>query len=212
MRDKLKKAIQYYDKFAKVYDWLSPKWYYHKARKYAIEQLVLKEGSSVLNLPCGTGQNFEYFQEYLNDTGLIIGIDLSEGMLSRATAVVKKNEWNNIHLFKADATQINSDWIKQQVQQPLHIDSIFCDLGLSGFPNWESVIDNLYELLMPQGKLVIMDWYIQKPTLRGKLIKWIGKGEVDRPLYQYLNSKSSNFRVNTSFNRGDVFVAVSIKS
>ena len=81
---KQRKAISYYDKFSKVYDWLSPKWYYHQARTYAIEQLDLKSSDTLLNLPCGTGQNFEYFQKYLNRTGLIIGVDLSEGMLEKA--------------------------------------------------------------------------------------------------------------------------------
>jgi len=77
MNKQLKAAIKYYDKFSKVYDWFSPKWYYHEARDYAIEQLALKSGNTVLNLPCGTGQNFEYLQKHLNETGLIIGIDLS---------------------------------------------------------------------------------------------------------------------------------------
>jgi len=52
-----------------------------------------------------------------------------------------------------------------------------------------------------------MDWYLPEPTLRAKLIKWVGKGEVDRPVYQYLKSKVAKFTVNTSFNRGGVFVA-----
>lgn len=48
---KQRKAIRYYDKIAGIYDLISLKWYYHKARNYAIEQLKLKEGETVLNLP-----------------------------------------------------------------------------------------------------------------------------------------------------------------
>tara|TARA_B100002019_G_scaffold270039_1_gene263332 strand:- start:846 stop:1106 length:261 start_codon:yes stop_codon:yes gene_type:complete len=77
----------------------------------------------------------------------------------------------------------------------LKFDSIFCDLGLSGFPNWEKVIDNLITLLKPNGKIVIMDWYIYKPSFRGAFIKLIGKGEVNRPLYQYLESKVADFEL-----------------
>jgi len=175
MDKQLKAAIQYYDKFSNVYDWFSPKWYYHEARAYAIEQLALKSG-----VPCGTGQNFEYFQKYLNGTGLIIGIDLSEGMLEKAKRKKANNNWNNIKIIKEDATQINKKW-------------------------------DMLDLLEPNGRLVIMDWYIPKPTLRGAFIKWIGKGEVNRPIYQYLKSKVANFGVNTSFNRGGVFVATGIK-
>lgn len=100
MNKKLKEAIKYYDRFAKVYDFFSPKWYYHNARKYAIQQMALKEGSTVLNVPCGTGQNFEYFQKYMNNTGLIIGIDLSEGMLEKAKEIENKNDWKNIQIIK----------------------------------------------------------------------------------------------------------------
>ena len=96
MSKQLKKAINYYDKFSRYYDWLSPKWYYHKARNFGIQQLQLKEGATVLNLPCGTGQNFEYFQKYMNGSGLIIGIDLSEGMLEKAKNKQNENNWNNI--------------------------------------------------------------------------------------------------------------------
>jgi len=188
MDKQLKAAINYYDKFSNVYDWFSPKWYYHEAKVYAIEQLALKSGDTVLNLPCGTGQNFEYLQKYLNGT-----------------------DWNNIKIIKEDATQINKKWVANHIDGSVKIDTILCDLGLSGFPGWEQVIDNMLDLLEPNGRLVIMDWYIPKPTLRGAFIKWIGKGEVNRPVYQYLKSKVANFEVNTSFKRGDVFVATGIK-
>ena len=211
MNKQLKAAIKYYDKFSKVYDWFSPKWYYHEARDYAIEQLALKSGNTVLNLPCGTGQNFEYLQKHLNETGLIIGIDLSEGMLEKAKQKLTDNYWNNIQIIKEDATKINKEWVTNHFGRSLKINAILCDLGLSGFPNWEQIIDNMLELLEPNGRLVIMDWYLPEPSLRGKLIKWIGKGEVNRPIYQYLKSKVANFQVNTAFNRGGVFVATGIK-
>jgi len=101
--------------------------------------------------------------------------------------------------------------LEQHQNHQIKIDAILCDLGLSGFPDWERVIDNMLDLLKPDGRLVIMDWYIPKSTLRGAFIKWIGKGEVNRPIYQYLKSKVANFEVNTSFNRGGVFVATGIK-
>jgi len=205
-------AIKYYNAFSKVYDIFSPKWYYHNARNYAIQQLQLKPGQTVLNLPCGTGQNFEYFQNYLKGTGLVIGIDLSEGMLEKAKEKKEGNDWQNIQIYQGDATQINTNWIEKNGTTPVKVDAILCDLGLSGFPNWKIVVDNMLELIKPNGILVIMDWYIPTPTLRGKFIKWIGGGEVNRPIYQYLETKVADFSVDTSFNRGGVFVATGIKN
>lgn len=203
--------ISYYNTFSKVYDFFSPKWYYHKARKYAIEQLNLSEDNTVLNLPVGTGQNLAYFNNYLSNTGQIIGIDLSTGMLEKAKQKEKKNKWDNTQLLIGDAREVNSVWLNHNVEINGEIDAILCDLGLSGFPDWQDIIDNMMNILKPGGTIVIMDWYLPKPTLRGKFIKWIGKGEVNRPLYQYLETKVETFSVNTSFNRGGVFVATGIK-
>lgn len=132
-------------------------------------------------------------------------------MLNKAKDKISKNNWNNVTLHLESANEINEDWLKQTFSKDICVDAIFVDLGLSGFPNWQTVIDNLLDILKPFGTIVIMDWYISKPSLRGRFIKWIGKGEVNRPIYQYLETKVANFSIDTSFNRGGVFVATGIK-
>ncbi|MFI2743045.1 methyltransferase domain-containing protein [Zhouia sp. PK063] len=88
-KEEQENAIHYYDKLSVIYDYIS-NWYYKKARNYAIKELQLKNGQTVLNVPCGTGVNFKYFNEYLNNSGLIIGIDLSSGMLDKARQKIEK--------------------------------------------------------------------------------------------------------------------------
>ena len=207
IKEDQKKATKYYNKFSRVYDLVSSKRYYQEPRKFAIKEMSLDRNQIILNIPCGTGQNFEYFQKEMLKSGMIIGIDISEGMLMRAKDKVGKNGWDNIRLIREDATQINSNWVRKEFGQDLSFDSILCDLGLSGFPEWKLVIDNLISLLKPGGTLVIMDWYIEKRTLRGDFIRWIGKGEVNRPLWQYMKDNVSNFRLVNSFKGGDMFVA-----
>ena len=209
-----KKAISYYDAFSRVYDIFSPKVYYHKARNHAIEELGLQQGQTILNVPCGTGQNFEYLQQYLQNTGLILGVDLSQGMLEKAKTKIQQHEWINIQLIKRDVRELNLKWLKEYSKQgnPMVIDAILCDLGLSGFPDWQQVMDQFLEILKPGGTIVIMDWYMDKKTLRGAFIEWIGKGEVTRPVWQYLKTKVTDFKLDHSFNRGGVFVASGKKS
>lgn len=206
---KQERATNYYNGLAKFYDYLSPKVYYHNARKLAIKELRLTEGMNVLNVPVGTGQNIEYFQSYLNDTGLIVGVDIAPGMLAKAKLKIKSCRWNNTELLKRDVLDIDSSLLANY--QIKGFDAILCDLGLSGFPNWRKVIDTLILLLSPNGRISIMDWYIDKPSWRGSIVKLIGKGEVDRPIWQYLETKICNFSVDTSFNRGGVFVASGTK-
>ena len=206
--DKQERATKYYNKFSRVYDIFSPKAYYHKARNYAVKELGLQPGQTVLNVPCGTGQNFEYFQEYLQDTGLILGVDISPGMLEKAETKVQHNDWKNIQLINQDVRKVDQKWLEElsKNELPVTIDAIICDLGLSGFPDWQQVIDKFLSLLRPGGKIVIMDWYMERRTLRGAFVEWIGKGEVTRPIYQYLESRVKDFKLNHSFNRGGVFV------
>lgn len=205
------KVTRYYDRFSKVYDLISSDSYYHAPRLFAIDSLDLKSDHTTLNIPCGTGQNFTYIQNKLGGTGQLIGIDLSQGMLSKAQEKIHKNSWGNIQVLLGDATKIKSEWMINQLGKDVKFDSILCDLGLSGFPEWQNIIDNLISLLKTNGKLVIMDWYIEKPSLRASFITWIGKGEVNRPLYQYMEGKMVNFKVNKSFKNGDMFVAVGTK-
>jgi ubiquinone/menaquinone biosynthesis C-methylase UbiE len=206
-------AARYYDKFSRVYDWLSPRAYYHKARQEAIERLGLKEGQTVLNVPIGTGQNLEYFQRYLHGTGKIIGVDVSEGMLSKAFDKVREQDHSNVFLENADVSMLNQAWLEQyRADNPNEpVDAIICDLGLSGFDNWIGVVDDLLDVLKPEGRLVVMDWELPEPSLRGAFIKWIGGGEVDRPIPAYLQTKLDGFELDHSFNRGGVFVASGMK-
>lgn len=206
------KAIRYYDNISNFYDIIS-NWYYRKARKYAITKLKLENGQTVLNLPCGTGVNFEYFQSYLKNSGLIIGIDLSEGMLTQAKRKIEKNNWTNIELISENATKIDQKWLNEHSssKEANKVDAVFCDLGLYGLHDWKNIIENVIGGLKPGGQIVILDWYLEKPRLLGKLIKWIVKGEVERPLWQYLESNIVNFDLKWFGIFDGVFVASGYK-
>lgn len=207
-----KKAIEYYDKISSIYDAIS-NWYYKNARKYAIEKLELTRGQTVLNVPCGTGVNFKYFQNHLENSGLIIGIDLSSGMLEQAERKSKKNDWTNIDLILENATKIDQKWFEDysKSNKPKKIDTVFCDLGLSGLPEWQNIIDNMLSILEPNGRFVILDWYLEKYSPLAKFVKWIGKGEVDRPLWQYLKTKVTDFEMKKFGIFNGVFVASGTK-
>ncbi len=157
MKEEQENAIEYYNKISGIYDFIS-NWYYKNSREYAIDKLDLNKGQTVLNVPCGTGVNFKYFQRYLENSGLIIGIDLSNGMLNQAKLKKEKNGWTNIDLELENATKVNQNWFKEfsERKKQIKIDAIFCDLGLSGLPEWHNIIDNMISILSPNGKIVIL--------------------------------------------------------
>jgi hypothetical protein len=47
--------------------------------------------------------------------------------------------------------------------------------------------------------------------LRGEFIKWIAKGDVNCPLYEYTENKIDNFVLNNSLKSGEMFVAIGTK-
>ena len=57
------------------------------------------------------------------------------------------------------------------------------------------------------GTGISMDWYMKAVDLRGKFINWVGKGDITKPTWQYLKSRVDNFRIDSRFKKGDVFVA-----
>ncbi len=204
--ESLARAARYYDRFSLVYDVLSSPRYYRKPREAAVEALRLRPGQAVLNVPCGTGQNFPLLQSHLRGTGRVVGVDLSAGMLAKAAAKVRADGSGNIDLIREDVTALDSEWAASQ-GVPHGFDAVLCDLGLSGFPSWQRVADQLLTTLKPGGRLVVMDWFIPHRSLRGEFIRWIGKGEVDRDLPGYLRDRMEDVEVDGSFKGGDMFVA-----
>jgi ubiquinone/menaquinone biosynthesis C-methylase UbiE len=171
----------------------------------------IKKGYNVLNVPCGTGINLSYFEEYLEGSGKVFGVDLSDGMIVKAKKLIRKRQYHNTEIIKKDVTSLDDTW-RRTLLSDIKFDAILCDLGLSGFPIWEEVINNLFSMLEIGGKLVIMDFYIKKDTIRSKYIRFFGKGETNRPIPEYVLSVFDHVSTNQSFKNGDMFVITITKN
>ena len=156
-----------------------------------------------------TGSFFQSFEKNLLGTGLVVGVDLSKGMLSQAQLKIDKNNWKNIKLIESDAANLTHEVIKVAISDDSIglFDSAICELGLTAIPNWEKVIDNMIALVKPGGRVVVMDWYMERLSLRGRLINCIGDADITRPTWKYLKERVDGFDLDSKFNRGGVFVA-----
>lgn len=81
---------------AKRYDWTTQLYYLFgfrewAYRKQAVATLALQRGDTVVEIGCGTGLNFSLLQEAAGCEGNIIGVDLTDSMLSVARERVRRN-------------------------------------------------------------------------------------------------------------------------
>jgi len=117
-------------------------------RRKAISALNLKPGNMVVDIGCGTGNNFALLQQLIGPNGTIIGIDLSEDMILQAQYRLDKNKWENVKLVCSDVTQFDF---------PPNVDAVISTYALTLIPDCGQVISNAGKALVPGGKLVILD-------------------------------------------------------
>src|SRR4051794_19676978 len=147
--------IQHYDVFALFYD-LTTEPLHRRHRIEAVELLGLQPGQTVLDLPCGTGANFPFLHAGVTASGRILGLDASPGMLKKARAKIDRAGWEHVTLFEADARLVGPE-----ILDVAQVDAVISMLGLTVLPDWEQVFQRTWDLLVPGGRFVVMDLFLE---------------------------------------------------
>ncbi|MDX0001594.1 methyltransferase domain-containing protein [Sinorhizobium meliloti] len=114
----------------------------------SVAELRLSPGATVLDVCCGTGELFPYLHAALGPDGHIIGCDLSQQMLAKASARSKAAGWSNITLIESDARVLRLDATPAA--------AIF-SLCLSAIPGRETVLDVVIGFMPPGAPVVVID-------------------------------------------------------
>lgn len=117
-------------------------------RKTAAHCLDLKRGDRVVELGCGTGRNLPFLREAVGPRGKVYGVDLSAGMLAKASELQVHHRWDNVDLIQTDA----ADFIA-----PEPLDAVLFGLSYNTMPHHLTVLHHVWKQLRPGGRLVIMD-------------------------------------------------------
>jgi ubiquinone/menaquinone biosynthesis C-methylase UbiE len=99
----------YYDLFSKIYDLiirLHSRDIAGSLRRFIVEKANLSEGDKALDLCTGTGSVAVELTKQVGETGLVIGLDFSRGMLNKAKEKARKTGINWLHLVQANASQL----------------------------------------------------------------------------------------------------------
>ncbi|MGH2939244.1 MAG: class I SAM-dependent methyltransferase [Solirubrobacterales bacterium] len=173
------RLIETYRKKAKHYDILSrlypvPGYPQRAQRLRAVGALRLRTAATVVDLACGTGQNFPLIEGAIGHGGRIIGVDLTDAMLAQAQRRIERDGWKNISLVQADAADYAF---------PAEVDAILSTYALSHVPECGDVIAHGAEALARGGRWVVLDLKApdNAPRLPAQLGTAVGRqfGSID---------------------------------
>ena len=184
--------MNWYNIFASFYD-LSIEGIYKKSRKEVFSILSTEQVSCVLDLACGTGQNFPHLVEIFRAETQIIGIDLSPGMLAKAQKRIDKNAWKNVSLLEIDAQQLNQEALNRHLGKEVQLNCIVSTLALVVIPEWEKVFKHLFDLLSPGGQFLMMEVYAKRKVPQSYYTELIARADLKRKAWEPLEQVSERF-------------------
>lgn len=118
-------------------------------RKKAIRQLKADKPKLILDIATGTG---DFAIEALAlDPDKVTGVDISEGMLKVGREKMKKkNLQDKIELLLGDSERLQFD--------DNNFDAVIVSFGVRNFENLEKGLADMYRVLKPGGKTVILEF------------------------------------------------------
>ncbi len=183
-----------------LYDFLAPAYdpvfesIFRPFRTRAMEKFPVMEGASVLDLACGTGQNFPLLAERIGGLGQIVGVDISSGMLRGARCRVKRDGLRNISLVQMDAAQFSRDVL--QIQTGLSfIDFIICTYAFTSMHHWEAAFRSSWALLKPGGTYLIHDIDAEKRTFHSLAVEIATHSHLSKQVWKPLSGACLDFRM-----------------
>lgn len=163
-------------------------------RRRAVDALRLRPGQRVLDVGCGTGLNFPMIAEGVGERGLVVGSDLSRGMLRRVREP-------RARLVQARASA--------RVFRPGAFDAALSTYVISTLLD-ERVVEPLVEAVRPGGRVVIVDdrlppgWFVGPGFMFRNLVRR-GWPNLFRATLDALRPHLRNVEVE-SFHGGMIFL------
>ena len=156
------RLIETYRKKAKHYDITSrlypaPGYPQRAQRLRTVQALGLRPGDIVVDVACGTGLNFPLIEAAIGSEGRIVGVDMTDAMLSQAQGRIETNGWSNVSLVQADAAEFDF---------PAEVDGILSTYALTQVPECAEVIAHGAAALSEGGRWAVLDLKVPDKTPR----------------------------------------------
>lgn len=165
-----------------------------RTRAAAAEALDLSSASRVLDLPTGTGQSLGPILERLAPEGRILGVDLSEGMLTRAKSRAERvGVADRVVLRVRHVHAIDTAFLQEALGAP-EVDRLHVFLGLTAFPRFEEAFETLWAVLAPGGRAAVIDCHAETLGLQGRLVNLLARADIRRRAWEPLERLASDFQ------------------
>ena len=173
----------FFDQWSSTYDDRSlQRFAYRPVHDAVLDRVRGLHPETVLDCGCGTGQLTQRLIGALPDA-LVVGVDLSGGMLDRAARRLGSDRRSPASLVQASAQNLPL--------APSSLDLVVCTESFHWYPDQAGVLDHLADLIRPGGRIVIAsiatvtdggDLLLRAATRRGNQIRAIPPRRMRRLL------------------------------
>ena len=188
-----------------LYDFLAPAYdpvfasIYRPFRNRALELLPARPGDTVLDLACGTGQNFPLLAARIGAQGKIIGVDISSGMLRRARKKAQRmtassGDTPKAFLIHADAALLSPALLHERTGLSA-VDFVICTYGFMAMREWEATFRSSWDLLKPGGGYLIHDVDAEKGNFHAFTVELATRCDFSQKVWRHLQNVCIDFRM-----------------
>jgi ubiquinone/menaquinone biosynthesis C-methylase UbiE len=115
-----------------------------------VARLSLRPGARVLDVACGSGASALPAAEAVGSDGYVIAVDLAEKLLELGRTKASAQNLDNVEFKSADMTALG--------YPDRHFDAVVCVFGVFFVPDMKGLVDELWRMVKPSGKLAITTW------------------------------------------------------